>query len=83
MHVIRCSTAEAVTGMTWRDLRPWPDDWVEPERPYFTETSGSAGAGGGEVTATFADGQSRQWYGEWVRSKRGWTAFLTWVDERR
>jgi hypothetical protein len=67
--------------MSWRDLKPFPDDWSEPERPHVSEADRPGYAG--EITLTFADEVSRQWFAAWVRSKRGWTAFLTWVDERR
>lgn len=67
--------------MSWRDLKPFPDDWCEPERPHVSQSGGPGR--GGEITLTFADGQSREWFAEWLRSKRGWTAFMAWVDEKR
>ena len=67
--------------MSWRDLTPFPDDWTQPERPHVTESGGSGAVS--EVTLAFTDSVSRQWYAEWVRSKRGWTAFVAWLDEKR
>lgn len=67
--------------MSWRDLTPFPDDWCDPERPHVAE-SGRPGYAG-EITLTFSDGPSREWFAEWLRSKRGWTAFTAWLDERR
>lgn len=66
--------------MSWRDLRPWPDDWCEPERPHVSE---SGGPDIKQVILTFSDRQSQEWFAEWLRSKRGWTAFMAWVDEKR
>jgi hypothetical protein len=67
--------------MSWRDLRPFPDDWVEPERPDVSEAARIDGHP--SVIAVFTDDLSREWFAEWLRSKRGWTAFMTWVDEKR
>jgi hypothetical protein len=77
--------------MSWRDLKPLPDDWYEPERPVVFEDDravrkpdGEGVAGfGGHIALTFEDDLSRQWFAEWLRSKRGWTAFMAWVDEKR
>jgi hypothetical protein len=71
--------------VTWRDLKPL-DGWYELERPEVSEENGSALAGfphGGHIALDFNDPQSREWFAEWLRSKRGWTAFMAWVDEKR
>ncbi len=68
--------------MSWRDLKPFPDDWSEPERPFVSQ-SGDPARGVSQVTLTFHDGLSCDWFAEWLRSKRGWTAFMAWVDEKR
>jgi hypothetical protein len=65
--------------MSWRDLRP-PDDRWELERPDVSE---SVIGGHPSVNAVFADDLSREWFAEWMRSKRGWAAFTAWVDEKR
>lgn len=65
-----------------RDLPAWADDWVEPERPYFTQAA-IGDSGGGQVTARFSDELSRRWYAEWLQSKAGWAAYLAWLDQRR
>jgi hypothetical protein len=65
--------------MSWRDLKPL-DDWYELERPDISEDSGPFG---GQVSLTFMDESSREWFAEWLRSKRGWTAFTAWADEKR
>lgn len=67
--------------MSWRDLKPL-DDWYELERPEVSEP-GSPGMTLNEVMLTFTDDPSREWFAEWLRSKRGWTAFTAWVDEKR
>ena len=67
--------------MSWRDLKPFPDDWCELERPHVSESGGPGSTS--TVTLTFSDEQSREWFAEWLRSRRGWTAFMAWVDERR
>jgi hypothetical protein len=38
---------------------------------------------GGRIVLAFEDEASCEWFGEWLRSKRGWTAFMAWVDEKR
>jgi hypothetical protein len=80
--------------MSWRDLKPL-DDWYELERPGISELAtgyvsfqAEGGAlvsvsGGNQVMLTFTDELSREWFAEWLRSKRGWQAFTDWVDERR
>jgi hypothetical protein len=73
--------------VSWRDLKPLDDQW-ELERPHPLESGGPIAGGnipspGGVVTLTFADELSRQWFAEWLRSKRGWAAFTAWVDEKR
>ena len=67
--------------MSWRDLKPLPDDWCEMERPVISESSGPGIVS--EVTLAFTEDLSREWFAEWLRSKRGWTAFMAWVDEKR
>lgn len=67
--------------MSWRDLKPFPDDWCDPERPQVSESGAPDSIG--KVTAHFTDPVSREWFAEWLRSKRGWTAFMAWVDEKR
>jgi hypothetical protein len=64
--------------MSWRDLKPLPDDF-KLERPAVSE-SGSAGASDSTVRLYFTDALSREWFAEWLRSKHSWTAFTTWVD---
>jgi hypothetical protein len=68
--------------MSWRDLKPL-DDWYELERPVVMESASQES--GGQITLIFndRDGLSREWWAEWLRSKRGWTAFMAWVDEKR
>jgi hypothetical protein len=69
--------------MSWRDLKPL-DDWYELERPDVGESHVNCEPGcGGQVTLAFTDAPSREWFAEWLRSKRGWTAFMAWVDEKR
>jgi hypothetical protein len=73
--------------MSWRDLEPL-DDWYELERPSAIEsadpvTDAIGPLGGGVITLTFTDGPSREWFAEWLRSKRGWAAFTAWADEKR
>jgi len=68
--------------MSWRDLKPLPGDWYELERPVIAEAI-SIHPDGDKVTLTFTDAPSREWYAEWLRSKRGWFAFTAWVDEKR
>ena len=68
--------------MSWRDLKPL-DDRYELERPDVTESMMAGRPTGGQVQLTFSDGPSREWFAEWCRSKRGWTAFMAWVDEKR
>ena len=72
--------------MSWRDLKPL-DDWYELERPSVKEKRGSDLVPHsdipGEVVLTFTDDLSREWFAEWLRSKRGWQAFQAWVDEKR
>ena len=67
--------------MSWRDLKP-VDDWHEFERPDVSE-AGAAGATDGQVRLYFNDAPSREWFAEWLRSKRGWEAFTAWADEKR
>jgi hypothetical protein len=67
--------------MSWRDLKPL-DDRYELERPSVTEAI-NIYPDGDKVTLTFTDAPSREWFAEWLRSKRGWTAFMAWVDEKR
>jgi hypothetical protein len=67
--------------VSWRDLKPL-DDRYELERPVITEAI-SIHPDGDKVTLTFTDAPSREWFAEWLRSKRGWFAFMTWVDEKR
>jgi len=67
--------------VSWRDLTPL-DDRYELERPQVTE-SGEAGASDSTVRLYFSDPLSREWMAEWLRSKRGWLAFMCWVDEKR
>ncbi len=72
--------------MSWRDLSPFPDDWYEPEKPSVRESRGSDLSDSplvSEVTLTFTDDLSREWFAEWMRSRRGWQAFTAWVDEKR
>lgn len=67
--------------MSWRDLKPL-DDWHELERPAVVE-SVNIHPDSDKITLTFTDPPSREWFAEWLRSKRGWAAFMTWVDEKR
>jgi hypothetical protein len=67
--------------MSVRDLRPWPDDWCEPQRPNVTESGGPGPVS--EIRLEFTDSLSREWFAYWLRSKRGWVAFTAWVDEKR
>lgn len=67
--------------MSWRDLEPL-DDRYELERPAVSE-AGAAGATDGTVRLYFNDALSREWFAEWLQSKRGWAAFMAWVDEKR
>lgn len=67
--------------MSWRDLKPLDDQW-ELERPTVVE-SVNIHPDGDKVILTFTDDPSREWFAEWLRSKRGWTAFTAWVDEKR
>jgi hypothetical protein len=67
--------------MSWRDLKPL-DDRYELERPSVVEVI-NIHPDGDKVTLTFTDPASREWFAEWLRSRRGWTAFMTWVDEKR
>lgn len=73
--------------MSWRDLKPWPDDWCEPERPRVSEqvllVKDNPDITDPALVLEFSDPLSREWFAEWLRSKRGWTAFVTWVDEKR
>jgi hypothetical protein len=66
--------------MSWRDLKPL-DDWYELERPSVDESGGPED--GGRIKLEFSDPVSREWFAEWLRSKRGWTAFTAWADEKR
>ena len=66
--------------MSWRDLKPL-DDWYELQRPNVSESGNPDGSG--HVTAYLDDPLSREWFAEWLRSKRGWAAFMAWVDEKR
>lgn len=66
--------------MSWRDLKPL-DDRYELQHPEVE--SGRPGTTLSEVTLTIADEPSREWFTEWLRSKRCWAAFMTWVDEKR
>lgn len=66
--------------MSWRDLKPL-DDRYELERPSIAVAVGPGTVT--EVTLTFTDDPSREWFAEWLRSKRGWFAFMAWVDEKR
>ena len=80
--------------MSWRDLKPL-DDWYELERPDVSDLAGAhvsfqaeGGAlvsvsGASQVMLSFSDPVSREWFAEWLRSKRGWTAFTAWADEKR
>jgi hypothetical protein len=65
--------------VSWRDLKPIPDD-RELERPHVSETGSATG---GQVMLSFSDPLSREWWAEWLRSKRAYIEFGTWVDERR
>lgn len=65
--------------MSWRDLKPL-DDWYELERPDVTQPGGLNAT---EVRVVFTDPESKDWFAEWLRSKRSWTAFMAWVDEKR
>jgi len=67
--------------MSWRDLEPL-DDWHEFERPEVGE-AGHPGTTLNEVTLTFTDAPSREWFTEWLRSKAGWAAFTAWTDGKR
>lgn len=67
--------------MSWRDLKPL-DDRYELERPAVVEAI-NIYPDGDKVTLTFTDPLSREWMAEWLRSRRGWAAFMTWVDEKR
>lgn len=67
--------------MSWRDLHPFPDDWTEPEHPHIEESTGPGAVS--KVTVTFTDPLTRQWFTYWLKSRRGWTAFTAWLDERR
>lgn len=67
--------------MSWRDLKPLDDEY-ELQRPVVTEAV-NIYPDGDKVTLTFTDAPSREWFAEWLRSKRGWTAFTAWVDEKR
>jgi hypothetical protein len=74
--------------MSWRDLKPL-DDWYELQRPgvvesvYIHDDEELLAFADDQVTLTFTDAPSREWFAEWLRSKRGWDAFMTWVDEKR
>ena len=83
--------------MSWRDLKPL-DDRYEFERPDVSESGGtgrvsfraeggaevSVSSRGGQIILTFThDEPSREWFAEWLRSKRGWQAFTAWADEKR
>ena len=67
--------------MSWRDLKPLPDDWYDLQRPDVSESGGTGR--GGTIRLAFTDELSREWFAEWLRSKRGWQEFNAWVDERR
>lgn len=70
--------------MNWRDLKPIPSEQWELEAPSVTEAAAPEGSTpGGSITLGFSDELSRQWFAEWLKSKRGWAAFMTWVDEKR
>lgn len=66
--------------MSWRGLKPL-DDRYELERPEVSEAARTDGQP--SVIAVFSDDLSREWFAEWLRSNRGWTAFTAWVDEKR
>ena len=76
--------------MSWRDLKPL-DDWYELQRPVIVESAdvnpdddeAILTFADDQVTLTFTDAPSREWFAEWLRSKRGWFAFMAWVDEKR
>jgi len=71
--------------VSWRDLTPL-EGWFELERPRVSEgkpESATEVSHGGHITLDFGDDLSREWFAEWCRSKRGWTAFMAWVDEKR
>jgi hypothetical protein len=70
--------------MSWHDLKPL-DEWYQLQRPEVsTERYGATTAShGGHITLDFSDDPSREWFAEWLRSKRGWAAFMAWVDEKR
>jgi len=74
--------------MSWRDLKPL-DDWYELERPAVVESVNIhddeelLAFADDQVTLTFTDAPSREWFAEWLRSKRGWDAFTAWADEKR
>jgi hypothetical protein len=73
--------------MSWRDLKPVPDDWYEMERPEVSEqvllVKDNPGITDPALVLEFSDPVSREWFAEWLRSRRGWQAFNVWVDERR
>ena len=73
--------------MSWRDLKPL-DERYELEQPtvsegHYAERGVPGFPFGGHVTLDFSDELSREWFAEWCRSKRGWIAFMCWVDEKR
>jgi hypothetical protein len=75
--------------MGWCTLKPL-DDWYEMERPVVVESAGINSDDEAiltfdddQVILTFTDAPSREWMAEWLRSKRGWAAFMAWVDEKR
>jgi hypothetical protein len=66
--------------MSWRDLPEVPED-TELARPHRV-VEADEGLGG-RITVYFTDHLSRQWFAEWLRSRRSYHDFGTWVDERR
>lgn len=72
-------------------LPEWPDDWLDPERPQVTLAARSQRSPIEhddtvpviDVAATFRDARSAEWFGHWLTTKNAWSAFTTWMDNRR
>jgi hypothetical protein len=61
--------------MTYHNLPEIPDG-VELEKPLVAE-------GGSTIVLSFTDPISRAWWTEFLRGKRAYEEFGTWVDGRR
>jgi hypothetical protein len=68
--------------VNWRDLPPIPDETWELEKPFAVSEAGGPNKGG-SITLVFNDQLSRQWWAEYLRTKKAYETFGTWVDERR